>query len=121
MNTHTVLFMAPELIGLLMDLNVHKPGFRHVLEFMTRRGAAYTAATGLPFPRPIPSRDHFTDTWMELVKPLALYPPMSVPQPPTSGRSCPLQSWARYIQLRPSLVDTINWKMPLTYLLRGHA
>ena len=65
----SVFFPAPELIGLLMDLNVAKSGFQHVSEFMTRRGAAYTAATGLPFPRPIPSRDRFTDTWKELVKP----------------------------------------------------
>ena len=34
----TVLFLAPEFIGLLMDLNVPKGGFRHVSEFMTRRG-----------------------------------------------------------------------------------
>ena len=33
----SVLFPAPELIGLLMDLNVPKGGFRHVSEFMTRR------------------------------------------------------------------------------------
>ena len=47
-----VLFPVPELIGLLMDLNVAKGGFRHVSEFMTCRGATYTAATGHPFPRP---------------------------------------------------------------------
>ena len=114
----SVLFPAPELIGLLMDLNVPKGGFRHVLEFMTRRGAAYTAATGLPFPRPIPSRDRFMDTWKELVKPLALDRPMSVADPPSSGRSWPLQSWARYIQSRLPLVDNIDWKRPLTFLLR---
>ena len=68
----SVLFPAPVLIGSLMDCIVPKGGFRHVSEFMTRRGAAYTAAMGLPFPRPIPSRDRFTDTWKELVKPLAL-------------------------------------------------
>ena len=84
----SVLFPAPELIGLLMDLNIPKGGFRHVSEFLTRRGAAYTAATGLPFPRPIPSRDRFMDTWKELVKPLALDRPVSVADPPTSGRSC---------------------------------
>ena len=67
----SVLFLAPELTGLLMDLNVPKGSFRHVSEFMTCRGGVYTAATGLPFPRPIPSRDHFMDTWKELVKPLA--------------------------------------------------
>ena len=89
--------------------------------FMTRRQAAYTAATGLPFPRAIPSRDRFMDTWKDLVKPLALDRLVSVADPPTSARSWPLQSWARYIQLRPPLVDTINWKRPLTFLLHGDA
>ena len=88
----SILFPAPELIGLLMDLNVPKGSCRHVSEFMTRRGATYTAATGLPFPRPIPSRDRFMDTWKALVKPLALDRPVSVAGPPTSGRSWPLQS-----------------------------
>ena len=36
------LFPAPDLIGLLMDLNVPKLGFRHVSEYMSRRGSAYT-------------------------------------------------------------------------------
>ena len=31
-------FAAQELIGLLMDANVTKTGFRHLSEFMTRRG-----------------------------------------------------------------------------------
>ena len=104
----SVLFPAPELIGLLMDLNVPKGGFRHVLEFMTSRRAAYTATTGLPFPRPIPSRDRFIETWKELAKPLALDRPVSVADPPTSGRSWPLQSWARYIQSRQPLADTMD-------------
>ena len=104
----SVLFPAPGFIGLLMDFNVAKSGFRHVWEFMTRRGAAYTATTGLPFPRPIPSRDRFMDTWKELVRPLVLNPPVSVPEPLESGRSWPLQSWARYIQSRPPLVGTID-------------
>ena len=104
----SVLFPAPELIGLLMDSNVPKSGFRRVSEFMTRLGAAYTAATGLPFPRPIPSRDCFTDTWKDLVKLLALDRPVSMADPPTSGRSWPLQSWAGYIESCPPLVDTID-------------
>ena len=33
----SILFLAPELIGLLMDLNVPQSGFRHVSEFMTGR------------------------------------------------------------------------------------
>ena len=59
----SVLFPAPELMALLMDLNVPKGGFRHASDYMTRRGATYTAATGLPFPRSSPSRDRFMDTW----------------------------------------------------------
>ena len=115
------LFPAPDLIGLLMDLNVPKLGFRHVSELMSHRGAAYTAATGLPFPHPIPTQDTFTDTWKELVTPLDLRPPVSVPNPPASGRSWPLPSWARYVQSRPSLVDTIDWTRPLSFIVRGDA
>ena len=115
------LFPAPDLIGLLMDLNVPKLGFRHVSEYMSRGGPAYTAATGLPFPRPIPIRDTFTGTWKELVTPLDLRPPVSVPDPPASGRSWPLPSWARYVQSRPSQVDTIDWTRPLTFIVRGDA
>ena len=80
----SVLFMAPKLMGLLMDLNVPKGGFWHMSEFMTHRGGAYTAAMGLPFPRPIPSCDHCTETWKELAKPLELEPPVSVADPPTT-------------------------------------
>ena len=115
------LFPAPDLIGLLMELNVPKLGFRHVSEYMSRRGSAYTAATGLPFPSPIPTRDTFTDTWKELVTPLDLRPPVSVPDPPASGRSWPLPSWAWYVQSRPSLVDTIDWTRPLTFIVHGDA
>ena len=61
----SVLFPVAELIGLLMDLNISKGGFQLVSQFMTRQGAAYTAATGLPFPQHIPSHDHLTDTWKE--------------------------------------------------------
>ena len=117
----SLLFPAPDLIGLLMDLNVPKLGFRHVSEYMTRRGSAYTAATGLPFPSPLPTRDTFTDMRKELVNPLDLRPPVSVPNPPASGRSWPLSSWARYVQSRPSLVDTIDWTRPLTFIVRGDA
>ena len=113
------LFPALDIIGLLMDLNVPKLRFRHISEYMSRRGSAYTAATGLPFSRPIPTRDTFTDTWKELVTPLDLRPPMSVPDPPASGRSWPLPSWARYVPSRPSLVDTIDWTRPLTFIVRG--
>ena len=65
----SVLFPAPEFIGLLIALNVPKGGFLLLSELMSRRGAAYTAATGLPFPRLIPSRDRFMHTGNELVNP----------------------------------------------------
>ena len=112
---------APDLIGLLMDLNVPKLGFRHVSEYMSRRGLAYTAATGLPFAKPIPTREVFTDAWNELVTPLDLRPPVSVLDPPASWRSWSLPSWARYVQSRPSLVDTIDWTRSLTFLVHGDA
>ena len=115
------LFPAPDLIGLLMDLNVPKLGFQHVSDYMNRRGSAYTAATRLPFPRPIPTRDTFTETWKELVNPLDLRPPVSVPDSPASGRSWRLPSWARYVQSRPSLVDTIDWTRPLIFIVCGDA
>ena len=80
------LFPAPDLIGLLMDLNVTtKLGFRHVSEYMSLRGSASTVATGLPFPLPIPTRDTFTDTWKQLVTPLDQRPPVSVLHPPRVG------------------------------------
>ena len=117
----SLLYPAPDLIGLLMDLNVPKFLFRHMMEYMSRQGSAYTAATGPPFPKPNPTRDTFTDMWKELVTPLDLRPPVSIPDPPASGRSWPVPSWARYVQSRPSLVDTIDWTRPLTFIVRGDA
>ena len=115
----SVHFPAAKLIRLLMNLIVPKGGLRHMLELMTHPGAAYTAATGLPFPRTIPSRHRFMATWKELVQPLALDQPVSVADTPRSGRFWPLQLWARYIQSPPHLIDTINPKQPLTFLLHG--
>ena len=115
------LYPAPDLLGLFMDLNVAKVGFLAVSEYMSRRGVAYTAATGYPFSRPISSRDQFSDTWKEMAKPLELQPPVSVANPPTSGGSWPLQSWARYVQSGPPLADVIDWLRPLIFLVRGDA
>ena len=81
--------------GLIMDLNVTKTGFRHLSEFMTRRGIDYMAATGHTFLRPIPARQTFLDKWKDMAKPLQLRPPVTVDDPPTSGRSWPVHSWAR--------------------------
>ena len=102
------LFRAQEFIGLLMDLNVTKTGFRHLSEFMTRRGIDYTAATGHTFPHPIPTRQAFLDTWKEMVNPLDVRAPVNVDDPPASGRRWSAHSWACYIQLRPQLLDNID-------------
>ena len=40
------------------------------------------------------------------------------PDPPASG---PLLSWALYVQSCPSLVDTMDWIRPLTFIVRGDA
>ena len=104
-----------------MDLNVTKTGFRHLSDFMTRREIDYTAATGHTFPRPIPTRHAFLDTWKDMAKPLELRPPVNVDDPPGSGRCWPVHSWTRYIQSRPPLVDTIDWDRPLTFIVRRDA
>ena len=50
------LFPAHDFMGLLMELNVTKTGFRDLSEFMTRRGIDYTTATGHTLPRSFPTR-----------------------------------------------------------------
>ena len=58
---------------------------------MTWKVAAYTAATGPKFPRPIPSRREYLDMWKESAKPLELGPYVFVAEPNGSGRSWPLR------------------------------
>ena len=63
----------------------------------------YTAATGHTFLRPIPTRQAaILDTWKDMATPLELRPPMTLDDPPASGRSSPVPSLARYIQSRPT-------------------
>ena len=85
------LFPAPDLIGLLMDLNVPEVGFRHMMEYMSRRGSAYSAATGLPFPRPIPTREAFTDAWNPPNENPTTEP--TNPTNPTNPPSGPAKMW----------------------------
>ena len=59
--------------------------------FVTRQEAVYTAAGGLPFPHPIPSRDRVMDTWEELIKHRALDGLLSIADTPRSDGSWPLQ------------------------------
>ena len=113
------LFPAPYLIGLLLELGAPRSGFRVLYEYITRRGDAYTARTGLPFQRPIPTRDQFDTTWKSLTAPLALSPPGDCADPPSSGRCRPLRSWAQYVQSRPALCQSIDWTRPLTFVVWG--
>ena len=80
------LFPTPYLIGLLLELGAPRSGFRVLSEYITRRGDAYTARTGLPFPRPIPTRDQFDATWKSSTAPLVLSPPVECADPPSFGR-----------------------------------
>ena len=80
------LFPAPYLIGLLLELGAPRCGFRVLSKYITCRGDAYTARTGLPFPRPIPTREQLDATCKSLTAPLALSPAMECADPPLSGR-----------------------------------
>ena len=111
------LFPAPHLIGLLLELGAPRSGFRVLSEYITRRGDAYTARTGLP--QPIPTRDQFDATWKSLTAPLALSPPVECADPRSSGRCWPLRSWAQYMQSRPALCQSIDLTCPLTFVLRA--
>ena len=117
------LFPVPYPIGLLLKLGPRRSGLRVLSEYITRRGDTYTARTGLPFPRPIPTRDQFDATWKSLTAPLALSPPVECADPPSSGRCWPLLSWAQYVHSRPAsrpaLCQSIDWTSPLTFVVRA--
>ena len=72
---HGSSFLSPDLFGLLMGLNVPKPGFGNGLEVITRKGAAYLAALGCPFPGPVSTVDIFRHTREEMAQPFELGPP----------------------------------------------
>ena len=113
------LFLAPYLIGLLLELGAPWSGFHVLSGYITRRGDAYTARTGLPFARPIRTRDQVDTTWKSLTAPLALSPPVECADPPLSGRCWPLWSWAQYVQSRLALCLYIDRTRPLTFVVRG--
>ena len=112
------LFPAPYLIGLLLELRAPRSGVRVLSEYITRRGDAYTAHTGLPFPRPIPTRDQFDATWKSLTAPFVLSPPVECADPPSSRHCWLMRSWAQYVQSRPALCQSIDWTCPLTLVVR---
>ena len=136
----SVLFPAPEWIGRLMDLIVPNSGFQLVSEFMTRGGGHRHDRTGpgIPpthlFARPLHGhRERVGKAPWAVATRVHAEPPSSayflpLPLGLWFGRVCPLlfagfshmfvRNWARYIQSRPSFVDTIDWKRPPTFLLR---
>ena len=73
--------LFPYLIGLLLELGAPRSGLCVLYEYITRRGDVYTARTGLPFPRPIATRDQLDATWKTLTGPLALSPPVECADP----------------------------------------
>ena len=79
------LFPAPDLIGLLMDLNVPKVGFRHMMEYMSRRGLVYTAATASRSPDPSPLGKRSRTRGRSWSPPLTYNHPCPSPIPPRVG------------------------------------
>ena len=82
----SALSPAPYLIGLLLELGEPRSGFGMLIETITRRDGAYTARTGLLFPRPIPTRDQFDAIWKSLTAHLALSHLVDCADPLASGR-----------------------------------
>ena len=101
------LFPAPDLTALLMDLNVPKLGFRHVSEYMSRRGSAYTPATRLPFPAPSPLGIRSQTRGRSWSPPFTYGHPCPSPIPPRVG------ALARY----PHGPGTFNWYWKCTRCL----
>ena len=79
-------FPAPDLMNLLMDLNVPKLVFRHVSEYMSRRESAYMAATGASrSPAPSPLGIHSRTRGRSWSPPLTYDHPCPSPIPPRVG------------------------------------
>ena len=91
------LFPAPHPIGVLLELGAPRSGFRVLSGYITRRGDAYTARTGLPFQRPIPTRDQFDATWKSIDRSACVVPPGGMCRPPIVGSL-----------LAPAVVGTIR-------------
>ena len=90
------LFPSPYPIGLLLDLGAPRSGSRMLSTYITLRGDAYTARTGLPFPRPVPTRDQFDATRKSLTF-SCVVPPDGMCRPPVVG-----------LLLAPTVVGTIG-------------
>ena len=115
--TYAALFPAPYPVGLLSELGAPWSGFRVLSEYITRRGDAYTARTGLPFPRPIPTPDQFDATWKSLTPPLALSPPVECP--PVVGSLLARTVVGTICAIPAVLCHSIDRTRPLTFVVRG--
>ena len=77
-------------------------------------GGTYSAATGCPFAQPITARNKFFETWKETAQPLEVGCGQSYEWPLFTAAILHVQSC-------PPLVDTIDWKRPLTFIVLGDA
>ena len=103
----------------LFQVGAPPSGLRVLCGYISRRGNAYTARNGLPFPRPIPRRDQFDAMWKSLTALVALSPAVECADPPLLGVFWPSWSWAQYVHSRPALCQSIDWTLPLTSVSRG--
>ena len=90
-------------VSLLLNLSAPKSAFRLLSTFVSQRGVRYSTATGLPFPRPLCTRDAFEAKWAELCTPLELVCTFSTTPVQAEARHWPLASWERYVNSRPQL------------------
>ena len=89
--------------------------------FMTGRGMNYKDTTSHTFLQPILTRQAFLDTRKDVAKPVEWRPLMAVANPPASGRSWLMHSWARHVGRRSPRADTSVWEQPLTFVVRRDA
>ena len=101
-----------ECCELILNLRVPKSAWCTLSKVYTLRGLKYTAATGLPFARPICPERAFQQRWQELLAPLELEPPVSTSNPKATGVNWPWASWLRYIASQPPLCRMIDWSFP---------
>ena len=72
---------------LILNLRAPKSAWRTLSEVYTLRGLRYTAATGLPFARPICPERAFHQRWKDQLAPLELEPPVSTSDRKATGVS----------------------------------
>ena len=101
-----------ECCKLILNLRAPKPAWHTLSEVYTLGGLKYTAATGLPFARPICPHRAFQQRWQKLLAPLELEPAVSTSDPKATGVSWLWASWLGYIASQPPLCRMIDWSFP---------